>query len=61
MYRKNEMNENNIKRLEEYLKSKIEKIKDYKEFQEKFGSNITHFRKMIVLLDNLKYNENLTK
>ena len=55
------MDENNIEKLEKYLKSKIENIKDVKEFQDKFKSNGTHFRKMIVLLDNLKYNKNLTK
>jgi PXO2-73 len=61
IYRKGEMDENNIEKLEKYLKSKIENIKDVKEFQDKFKSNGTHFRKMIVLLDNLKYNKNLTK
>jgi hypothetical protein len=61
MYNNGSMNTDNIKKLEDYLKSKIEGIKTYKEFQEKFKGNDTNFRKMIVLLDNLKYNKNLTK
>lgn len=61
LYRNGELKNQNIKKLENYLKCKMSGIRNLNDYNNNFGNEDTNFRKMIVLLDNLLYNKNLTK
>ena len=61
LYRNGELKNQNIKKLENYLKYKMSGIRNLSDYNNNFGKEDTNFRKMIVLLDNLLYNKNLTK